>query len=120
MLTGPPPASTARPRGREKRGRRGEALDRSQGGLGTKIPLNTDAAGGPVGFILTGGEGADITRAEPPADAHQADDRGCPSLKLLVKVPNNSLIRLTILDRWSHLAIGDPFRISVSFFSREE
>jgi len=120
MLTSPPPASTAHPRGREKRGRQSEALDRSQGGLRTKIHLSTAAATGPVAFILAGGEVADVTRAEPPADAHQADDRGCLSLILLVKVPNNSLIRLTTLDRSSHLAIGDPFRISVSFFSREK
>jgi transposase len=32
-----------------------------------------DALGNPVDFLLTGGQGADVTQAEPLIDAHKAD-----------------------------------------------
>lgn len=46
-----------------KRGRQGEALGRSRGGLGTKIHLAVDAAGRPLRFLLTGGHAADSPQA---------------------------------------------------------
>jgi transposase len=42
-----------------------EALGRSRGGFGCKIHAVTDALGLPVRFILTGGQGVDITQAIP-------------------------------------------------------
>ncbi|MEM1395942.1 MAG: transposase [Pseudomonadota bacterium] len=40
-------------------GQTGQALGRSRGGFGTKIPLKTDHDGFPIAFELTGGEAAD-------------------------------------------------------------
>jgi len=47
-------------------------LGRSRGGLSTKIHIAVDALGNPVDFILTGGQEADVTRAEPLIDRHEA------------------------------------------------
>ncbi len=58
------PGPSARRRG-GKKGGGDEALGRSRGGFGPKIPIAVDALGNPVRFILTGGEGADVTQAEP-------------------------------------------------------
>jgi transposase len=51
----------------------GQALGRSRGGFSTKIHLAVDALGNPVEFILTGGQEADVTQAEPLIGAHEAD-----------------------------------------------
>ena len=59
--------------GRQKGGQSGEALGRSRGGFSTKIHVIVDALGNPVEFILTGGQGADVTQAEPLMDGHEAD-----------------------------------------------
>jgi putative transposase len=48
-------------------------LGRSRGGFSTKIHIAVDALGNPVEFLLTGGQEADVTRAEPLIDAHEAD-----------------------------------------------
>ena len=40
-------------------------MGRSRGGLSTKIHILVDALGNPVEFILTGGQEADVTHAEP-------------------------------------------------------
>jgi transposase len=48
-------------------------LGRSVGGFSTKIPILVDALGNPVEFILTGGQEADVTQAEPLMKGHQAD-----------------------------------------------
>jgi len=48
-------------------------LGRSRGGFSTKIHLAVDALGNPVEFLLTGGQVADVTQAEPLIDAHEAD-----------------------------------------------
>jgi transposase len=48
-------------------------LGRSRGGFSTKIHIAVDALGNPVEFILTGGQEADVTQAEPLIDAHEAD-----------------------------------------------
>ena len=45
-----------------------EALGRSRGGFGTKIHMAVDALGLPLKFILTGGQAADITQAQPLVD----------------------------------------------------
>ena len=43
------------------------------GGFSTKIHILVDALGNPVEFILTGGQQADVTQAEPLMRGHQAD-----------------------------------------------
>jgi transposase len=58
--------------GREKRGQEAEALGRSRGGFSTKIHIIVDALGNPVEFILTGGQEADVTQAEPLMEGHKA------------------------------------------------
>ncbi len=50
-----------------------QALGRSVGGFSTKIHILVDALGNPVEFILTGGQEADVTQAEPLMKGHQAD-----------------------------------------------
>jgi transposase len=50
-----------------------QALGRSVGGFSTKIHILVDALGNPVEFILTGGQQADVTQAEPLMQGHQAD-----------------------------------------------
>jgi transposase len=50
----------------------GEALGRSRGGFGTKIHIIVDAPGNPVEFILTAGQEADVTQAEPLIVGHKA------------------------------------------------
>jgi transposase len=47
-------------------------LGRSRGGFSTKIHIAVDALGNPVDFILTGGQEADVTQAEPLIDGHEA------------------------------------------------
>jgi transposase len=59
--------------GREKGGQGGEALGRSRGGFSTKIHILVDALGNPVEFLLTAGQEADVTQAEPLIDGHEAD-----------------------------------------------
>ncbi len=41
--------------------------------MSTKIHIGADALGNPVGIILTGGEVADVTQAEPLIKAHRAE-----------------------------------------------
>jgi transposase len=48
-------------------------LGRSRGGFSTKIHIVVDALGNPVDFILTAGQQADVTQAEPLIGAHKAD-----------------------------------------------
>jgi transposase len=48
-------------------------LGRSVGGFSTKIHILVDALGNPVKFVLTGGQRADVTQAEPLMLGHQAD-----------------------------------------------
>ena len=43
------------------------------GGFSTKIHILVDALGNPVKFILTGGQQADVTQAEPLMLGHQRD-----------------------------------------------
>ncbi len=47
-------------------------MGRSRGGFSTKIHIAVDALGNPVELILTGGQGADVTQAEPLINAHEA------------------------------------------------
>jgi hypothetical protein len=47
-------------------------LGRSRGGFSTKIHIASDALGNPVEFILTGGQEADVTQAEPLIGFHEA------------------------------------------------
>jgi transposase len=58
--------------GGEKRGQSDEALGRSRGGFSTKIHIIVDALGNPVEFLLTAGQAADVTQAEPLIDGHKA------------------------------------------------
>jgi putative transposase len=48
-------------------------LGRSAGGFSTKIHILVDALGNPVEFILTGGQEADVTQAEPLMRGHEAN-----------------------------------------------
>ena len=48
-------------------------MGRSRGGFSTKIHIAVDALGNPVEFLLTGGQEADVTRAGPLIEAHQAE-----------------------------------------------
>lgn len=48
-------------------------MGRSRGGFGTKIHIVVDALGNPVEFVLTAGQVADVTQAEPLIDAHESD-----------------------------------------------
>jgi transposase len=59
--------------GAVRKGGGDQALGRSRGGFGTKIHIAVDALGNPVDFILTGGQEADVTQAEPLIDEHKAD-----------------------------------------------
>ena len=47
-------------------------MGRSRGGFSTKIHIAVDALGNPVEFILTAGQEADVTQAEPLIKAHKA------------------------------------------------
>ncbi|WP_337175135.1 hypothetical protein [Paludisphaera sp.] len=59
--------------GQNKRGklRRRPAVPR--GGFSTKIHLGVDALGNPVRVVLTGGQVADVTQAEPMVRAVKAE-----------------------------------------------
>jgi transposase len=57
----------------KKGGSPDQALGRSRGGFSTKIHIAVDALGNPVDFILTGGQEADVTQAEPLIGEHKAD-----------------------------------------------
>ena len=46
---------------------------RSRGGFSTKIHIAVDALGNPVEFILTAGQEADVTQAEPLIQSNKAD-----------------------------------------------
>jgi transposase len=59
--------------GREKGGQSGEALGRSRGGFSAKIHIIVDASGNPIEFILTGGQGADVTQAEPLMEGREPE-----------------------------------------------
>ncbi len=48
-------------------------MGRSRGGYSTKIHILVDALGNPVEFVLTGGQAADVTQAEPLIQAHKAE-----------------------------------------------
>lgn len=48
-------------------------MGRSVGGFSTKIHIAVDGLGNPVQFILTGGQEADVTQAEPLIKAHRAE-----------------------------------------------
>ena len=56
-----------------KGGQGTEALGRSRGGFSTKIHIAVDALGNPVEFVLTAGQEADVTQAEPLIEGNQAD-----------------------------------------------
>ena len=47
-------------------------MGRSRGGFSTKIHIAADALGNPVEFVLTGGQAADVTQAEPLIASHEA------------------------------------------------
>ena len=55
-----------------KKGGTDQALGRSRGGFSTKLHMIVDALGNPVDFILTGGEVADVTQAEPLMEGREA------------------------------------------------
>ncbi len=56
----------------KKGGQSDEALGRSRGGFRTKIHILVDALGNPVEFILTAGQEADFSQAEPLIEGHKA------------------------------------------------
>jgi transposase len=47
-------------------------VGRSRGGFSTTVHILVDALGNPVEFILTAGQVADVTQAEPRMRGHQA------------------------------------------------
>jgi transposase len=51
-----------------KRGQASQALGRSRGGFSTKIHMQTDKKGYPIGFYLTGGEASDSRNFETLLD----------------------------------------------------
>jgi transposase len=59
--------------GRKKGGPQGAALGRSAGGFSTKIHILVDALGNPIEFLLTAGQVADVTQAEPLIRGHEAE-----------------------------------------------
>ena len=48
-------------------------MGRSRGGFSTKIHIAVDGLGNPVEFILTAGQAADVTQAEPLIQSNKAD-----------------------------------------------
>ena len=48
-------------------------MGRSRGGFSTKIHIAVDALGNPVEFLLTAGQEADVTQAEPLIQRNKAD-----------------------------------------------
>ena len=48
-------------------------MGRSRGGFSTKIHIAVDALGNPVEFLLTAGQAADVTQAEPLIQGNKAD-----------------------------------------------
>jgi transposase len=48
-------------------------LGRSRGGFSTKIHIAVDGLGNPVEFLLTAGQEADVTQAEPLIRGHKAE-----------------------------------------------
>ena len=72
---------------RRKRGQNCQALGRSRGGFSTKIHVATDALGNPTRFLLSGGQEADITYAEPLIGGQRFDagigDKGYDSDRLV-------------------------------------
>jgi transposase len=66
------PGAPACRRGRKEGVDDDQASGRSRGGFSTKLHILVDALGNPVEFILTGGQGADVTQAEPLMQGHEA------------------------------------------------
>lgn len=58
--------------GRQKGGPTDAALGRSRGGFSTKLHILVDALGNPVEFVVTAGQEADVTPAEPLMRGHRA------------------------------------------------
>ena len=48
-------------------------MGRSRGGFSTKLHIIVDALGNPVEFVLTAGQEADVTQAEPLIRGNKAD-----------------------------------------------
>jgi transposase len=48
-------------------------LGRSRGGFSTKVHIAVDGLGNPVEFILTAGQAADVTQAEPLIQSNKAE-----------------------------------------------
>ena len=71
----------------KKRGQTAEALGRSVGGFSTKIHAAVDGLGNPVRLVVTEGQVADVTEAEPTIRAHHAKadlgDKGYESDKVV-------------------------------------
>jgi transposase len=62
-------------------------LGRSRGGFSTKIHVSADGLGNPTRFLLSGGQEADITYAEPLIEGQRSDagigDKGYDSDRLV-------------------------------------
>jgi putative transposase len=82
-----PPARRGR-----KRGAPNQALGRSRGGFSTKIHVATDALGNPTRFLLSGGQEADISYAEPLIEGQHfgagIGDKGYDSDRLVAVIEN--------------------------------
>ncbi len=82
------PGAPAR-RGR-KRGVPNQALGRSRGGFSTKIHVATDGLGNPPRFLLSGGQEADISHAEPLIEGQRfgagIGDKGYDSDRLVAVI----------------------------------
>jgi putative transposase len=87
---GPPPRRRRPQEWDGSGGQADQALGRSRGGFGTKIPIAVDALGNPVEFILTPGQKADVTQAEALIEGHDAGsviaDKGYDSDPLVRRI----------------------------------
>ncbi len=77
-------------RRRRERGAPNQALGRSRGGFSTKIHVATDDLGNPTRFLLSGGQAADISYAEPLIEGQHFDagigDKGYDSDRLVAVI----------------------------------
>lgn len=65
-------------------------MGRSRGGFSTKVHVSTDGLGNPTRFLLSGGQEADVTYAEPLLEGQRFDagigDKGYDSDRLVERI----------------------------------
>jgi transposase len=80
---------------RRKRGIRNQALGRSRGGFTSKVHLRCNAAGLPIGVVLTEGEAHDVTAYDALMEQRDSD----PGTMLADKGYDSDAIRHDLRDR---------------------